>query len=201
MLLFWNMIHKRDRGHRVRRTIAGLAAALATAGPISSARAEPDPLAAELHQGFLQQHDANTKAAESILLGKADCNTDPIYAALIMMPDLELRSAQHELRLRYPDGPGDMQLAASDYNLIAGATAKRGCLTKAREIYLHVIETFSGKDYAEIRQRARAGADDLHTVEQPKRKARPRGRSHRPSKSRTHIKKPVTHRLVNRREK
>lgn len=177
----------------MRRLVASLVTVMSLVASPENTLADTDPVATALHQGVLQKHEANALAAESIAFGTTDCGADPIYAALIMMPALEVSSAQHELQLHYPDGSSDMQFAADDYILLAAATAKRGCTAQARKLYAQVIDTFSGAAYDGPRQRARAGVDQLRKVQPPTYSAQTQNAPRRRHRPLSHRRRNVIH--------
>lgn len=59
----------------------------------------------------------------------------------------------------------ELQATVAEYNALAYAAQKKGCLDMARETYVEVIERFIGEGFTAMRQRAQVGIDDIRELQ------------------------------------
>lgn len=132
---------------------AGLVvAALLVAAGASGAPREPKP-AGDSTRTTMEELLDKFRAAPG-------CDTGLIgtIKLLIEVSDVIARGAQ---AARQRDAVEMSQWPARYQNRVAQAAADKGCSDLARELYLDVIDRYTGTAYAAMRERARIGIDDL----------------------------------------
>jgi hypothetical protein len=159
--------------NRTRLLLATCSVAAATtcsgqvlAGKAANEPPKPSQPSQPLYVQLIDKFSAKPGCDRDIFnLAKSVINVEVVIA----QTKLDTLRIKSESRSRYiediPYAIEAVQVAVSEFNDLAYAAQKKGCLTMARDLYLEVIERFIGSSFEAMRQRAQIGLDDIREAQ------------------------------------